>query len=132
MRILIVEDDFVSRTVLTRFLAPYGQSDIASNGFEGIEAFTLALAGEGYGLVCLDIMMPGMNGQDVLKEIRDKEMQAGIPQKKAAKIIMTTSLQAPKDVFSAFYQGGCDCYLTKPIERKTLIKHLEELGIVAL
>jgi two-component system, chemotaxis family, chemotaxis protein CheY len=131
MRILIVEDDFLSRRVLTKYLAPFGDCEIAVNGIEAVEAFTQALAGRSrYGLVCLDIVIPGMDGQEVLKTIRQKEKEAGILPKKEVKVIMTTALQTPKDVFDAFYQGGCTSYLTKPVERKTLLKLLEDLGIV--
>ena len=132
MRILIVEDNFMSRRVLTKYLSPYGEVEVAVNGAEAVEAFTQALAaGSSYGLICLDILMPGMDGQEVLKIIRKKEAEAGIAPSKEVKIIMTTALQSPKDVFDAYYKGGCTSYLTKPIEKTTLTKHLAELGITA-
>lgn len=130
MRILIVEDDFISRRILTKFLAPYGECEVAVNGLEAVEAFTQALAdNSGYGLICLDIMMPEIDGQEVLKIIRAKENEAGIAPQNEVKIIMTTALQAPRDVFEAYFQGGCTSYLTKPIEKKILVEKLEELGI---
>jgi len=130
MRILIVEDDFMSRKVLTKYLAPYGECEIAVNGIEAVEAFTQALADNSkYGLICLDIMMPEINGQEVLKIIREKEKTLGILPQNEVKIIMTTALQTPKDVFEAYYRGGCTSYLPKPLERKILIKYLDDLGI---
>jgi two-component system, chemotaxis family, chemotaxis protein CheY len=131
MRILIVEDEFTSRRILMKLLAPYGECDIAVNGVEALEAFTQALKEKNcYGLICLDIMMPGMDGLEVLKTIREKEEDAGVFPRKEVKIIMTTSLRTPKDVFHAFSDGGCTNYLPKPIDRKVLAKQLEELGIV--
>ena len=127
---MIVEDDFTSRSVLLRFLTPYGDCDAASNGAGAVEAFTLALGEQScYGLICLDIMMPGMDGREVLKILREKEREAAILPRDEAKIIMTTALQTPKDFFSALYEGGCTSYLPKPTERRALIKHLEKLGI---
>ena len=131
MRILIVEDDFMSRKILMKFLAPYGECDVAVNGVEAVQAFTQTLAARsGYGLICLDIMMPGIDGQEVLKIIREKEKQAGILPVKEVKVLMTTTLQTPRDVFEAYYQGGCTSYLPKPIEKRALVKHLAEMGIV--
>jgi two-component system, chemotaxis family, chemotaxis protein CheY len=130
MRILIVEDDFISRKVLMKYLAPYGECDIAVNGNEAVQAFNRAMAeNDSYQLICLDIMMPEMDGQEVLKIIRKKEDDEGVLPRNEVKIIMTTALQSPKDVFDAYSKGGCTSYLTKPLERKVLIKHLEELGL---
>ena len=59
MKILIVDDDFTSRKILLKYLAEYGQCDVAVDGEEAVEVFKLALnEWEAYDLVCLDIMMP--------------------------------------------------------------------------
>jgi two-component system chemotaxis response regulator CheY len=129
MRILIVEDDFMSRRILTKLLAPYGVCDVAVNGREAIQAFAAALAeGAPYALVCLDIMMPEVDGQEVLKIIRGRESQAGIAMRDEVKILMTSALDKPRDVFEA-YTSGCTSYLAKPIDQARLGKHLLELGI---
>lgn len=129
-RILIAEDEFLSRKLLMTFLAPYGELDVAVNGMEAVNAFDQALAdGRNYRLMCLDIMMPEIDGREVLKIIRQKEKEAGIPPSKETKIIMTTALRTPRDVFEAFYLGGCTSYLPKPIERKALTDRLTELGM---
>lgn len=74
MKTLIVEDDFTSRLLLQTFLNPYGESHVAVDGIEAIEAFMLACAEKyPYDLVCLDIMMPRMDGHEVLKRIRGME-----------------------------------------------------------
>lgn len=131
MKILIVEDDFISRLVLQKILTPYGSCDIAVNGIEAITAFSHSLEqGDPYDLICLDIMMPEMDGRDALKIIREKEKLMNIPPNKEVKIIMTTALGAPKDVFDAFYQGGCTSYLVKPIEKKQLIELLKDYKLI--
>lgn len=131
MKILIVEDDFISRLVLQKILSPYGACDIAVNGREAVTAFTLALEeGNSYDLICLDIMMPEMDGKDALKIIREKERQKNIAPGNETKIIMTTALDTPKDVVDAFYQGGCTSYMVKPIERKKLLDLIKEYGLI--
>lgn len=131
MRILIVEDDFASRIVLQKFLSPFGQCDITINGLEAVQAFGIALdEGNPYDLICLDIMMPEMNGQEALKEIRKIEEERGIYSKDQVKIIMMTALDTPKDVVEAYYRGGCSSYLVKPIIRKKLISLLKEYNLI--
>lgn len=131
MRILIVEDDFASRIVLQKFLAPFGQCDITINGLEAVHAFRLAIdEGNPYDLICLDIMMPEMNGQEALKEIRKIEKERGIYSKNQVKIIMMTALDTPKDVIEAYYKGGCSSYLVKPIIRKKIISLLQEYNLI--
>ena len=129
MKILIVEDDFSSRKLLQSFLSAYGESDVAANGKEALSAFVLAHDEEKpYDLICLDIMMPEMNGQDTLKEIRRIEDEKGIYGSKAVKIIMTTALGDSKNVLGAF-KSQCDGYIRKPIEKEKLSRVLRSLNI---
>ncbi len=131
MKILIVEDDFISRKLLQRMLSEYGECEIAVNGAEAVEAFSLAMQeGTPYQLICLDIMMPEMNGQQVLKVFRRIERDMGINPVDETRVIMTTSLDSPKNVIEAYYKGGCTSYLVKPIEKKMLIEALKEHGLV--
>jgi len=131
MRILIVEDDYTSMKLMQKLLSAYGETSTASNGEEALENFRLALdEKKPYELICLDIMMPGIDGQQVLKSIRAMEKVRGVAPKSEAKIIMTTALDSPKDVIEAYYQGGCSSYLVKPIEKQQLVEKLEELGLI--
>ncbi len=131
MRALIVEDDFASRRLLQKFLDPYGSSDVAINGREAVDAFLLAhKENTPYDLICLDIMMPEMDGQQVLKAIRHLEEEKGISHRHEVNIIMTTALNAPRDVVEAYYLGGCTSYLVKPIDKRKLIAELEAFGLI--
>jgi len=128
MRILVVDDDYVSRVKLAQLLAPYGHRDSSPNGEIAIRLFEEAhkeLAP--YDLVTMDIGMPGMNGQEVLACLRERERGWGIPRETAAKIIMITGRDSAKDVMSSYYEG-CDGYLTKPIKSEALGKALAEAG----
>ena len=130
MKILIVEDDFGSRKLLHVFLSPYGDCDIVVDGEEAIEAFRLALQeGTPYDLICLDIMLPKLDGQEVLKRIRTIEEEHNIVGKRSVKIIMTTALGDAKSIMTAF-NSQCEGYLQKPIEKERLIKELRNLELI--
>ena len=69
MKTLIVEDDFTSRLLMQELLKGFGMVNVAVDGQEGVEAVRLALKnGEPYNLVCLDIMMPELDGQQTLRD----------------------------------------------------------------
>ncbi len=130
MRILIAEDDMVSRKFLFKLLSKYGQCDLVVNGIEAIDAFIISLKDEKpYDLICLDIMMPKADGVRVLKAIRDLEKQKGIAPEKESKVIMTTVLTETDIVQSAF-ELGCDAYASKPIDTGKLIEVIQKLGII--
>jgi two-component system chemotaxis response regulator CheY len=132
MRILIVEDDLTSRLLLKKMLEPFGICDVAVNGKEATQAFGMALeSGEDYTLVCMDIMMPEMDGQAALKAIRKLEEESRCPPSRAAKIVMTTALRDIENVSSAFREL-CDGYLVKPIARDKLIALLKDLDVITL
>lgn len=130
MRILIAEDDFISRKFMTRILTKYGECDVTVDGSEAIEAFKMALeTGEAYDLVCMDVMMPVVDGFQALKEIREFEKDNQIPEEKTAKIIMTTALSEGKNVTKAF-QLGCTAYAGKPIDREKFENELRKLELI--
>ena len=131
MKTLIVEDDFTSRLLLQEHLKVYGPLHIAINGKEAVRAVELAFeAGQPYDLICLDIMMPEMNGQTALRLIRDLEAAKGIWSTHGAKIVMTTALNNMKNVNTAF-DGLCDGYLVKPIDRTKLFETLRGMALIA-
>lgn len=130
MKILLAEDDFVTRKFMLNFLSKYGECDVAVDGMEAVDAFTLALEdGEPYDLVCLDIMMPVMDGYQSLAEIRNLEKKKDIPEEEAVKVIMTTALNDERNVKMAF-ELGCSVYSGKPIDQEKFEKALIKLGLV--
>lgn len=131
MKILIAEDDAISRRIIGKILSRFGTCDTAVNGAEAVEAFRLARQdGYPYDLVCLDIMMPDMDGQEALRKIRAVEKQAGIRGRREVKVIMLTALDDPRSVVEAFYRGGATSYLVKPIETEKLLAELQQLGLL--
>lgn len=130
MKSLIVEDDFVSRLVLQEILQRYGSVHIAVNGKEALTAILAALkTGQPYDLVCLDIMMPVMDGQDALKGIRQAEDQLNIPPLNRVKIFMVTAVGDKESVTKAI-QERCDGYLIKPINQERIAAELRRLRLI--
>ena len=129
MRTLSVEDDFTSRLLLQELLKPYGPTHVAVNGQEAVYAVRAGMdAGDPYDLVCLDIMMPEMDGHQACKEIRAVEEERGILSSDGVKIVMTTALGDTKNSFAAFW-NLCDGYLVKPIHKAMLLEGLRKLGL---
>ncbi len=130
MRILIAEDDLASRKFLFKVLSAYGECDLVVDGVETLDAFLMAMKdGNPYDLICLDIMMPKVDGVKVLKYIRDLESQQGVLPEKRSKIIMTTALAETQFVQNAF-DIGCDAYAAKPIDTQKLIDVLKKLELI--
>jgi two-component system chemotaxis response regulator CheY len=74
-------------------------------------------------------MMPGTDGQQALKKIREIEQDMGIRGAEEVKVIMTTALDDPKTVVEAYYRGGATSYIVKPIGHKKLIEEIRLLGL---
>ncbi|GEM_PF-1523395 len=128
LKILIVDDNVINRKIIHKLLSPFGDCDLATDGSEAIKAFVKATdEGEKYDLITLDIMMPVMDGKEVLKHIRNLEEERRIVD--PTKIIMTTAMDNSKVIFSAFSEQ-CDGYLIKPIRKKPLIDLLCELDLL--
>ena len=130
MRSLVVEDDTTSRLVMQEYLSEFGDCDSVAHGKGAIKAFTKAYDdGKPYQLVCLDIMMPDMNGHDVLIHLRNYENDLNVGGLSGARILMTTALGDAKNVVRAFKEQ-CEGYLVKPVTREKLSKKLSELGLL--
>ena len=100
------------------------------NGKEAVAAYSAAQAsGQRYDLICMDIMMPEMDGQAAIKEIRTLEEAGGTLSTGGVKIIMTTALDDVKNVVRSF-QSLCDAYLFKPIDTAKLLGHIKEFHLV--
>jgi two-component system chemotaxis response regulator CheY len=128
MKILITEDDFVSRKLVNTFLAPLGEVDIAANGQEAFMAVKMAIDNnQPYDLICLDILMPEVDGIMTLKKIRQLEAQKGVNPEKLSKIIMTSGVSDKKYVVAAV-QANCNGFLVKPIDKDRLFDEIRKLG----
>lgn len=130
MKILIAEDDFVSRKVLLGHLSQYGNCDVAIDGIEAVDAITASIREkQPYDLVFLDIMMPNMDGQEALTHIRQVESENGIAPGDGAKVVMSTALSDAHNVLKAF-NGQCEAYIVKPVTREKILNQLIDLEMI--
>ena len=128
MKILIVEDNFVARKILGNFLQQHGVVDIASDGKEAVEAVQISLGKQApYDLICLDILMPGMDGNETLESIRQTEENT--TPYFHTKVIMTSSLEDSASILKAFSKQ-CDGYLKKPITKNKIEQEMAKLELI--
>jgi diguanylate cyclase (GGDEF)-like protein/PAS domain S-box-containing protein len=113
--LLVVDDNEANRDALSRRLRTRGYTVTeASDGAEG-----LALANSGaFDLVLLDIGMPGMNGLQVLEQIRHTRSRTELP------VVMATARSQGADIVEAFRLGAND-YVTKPIDFPVALARIE-------
>ncbi len=117
-KILIVEDDRASRTLLSKVLIKYGHQTVeANNGVQGLEKIQTTNPD----LIFMDINMPMQDGLSTLTEIRKLENISDTP------VIMLTSKSDKKTVAKAIELGAVD-FLVKPFDTKILLKKIEKFG----
>lgn len=133
MKCLVVDDDSFGRELLTCILSEYADIiDTAGDGVEAVTRFARSLQeGAPYNLVCLDILMPVLNGQEALKQMRRLESESGIPDSGTAVIIMTTAVSSLQEIKEAIWQGDCNNYLVKPIAHADLVSLLNTHKLIA-
>lgn len=130
MKALIVDDEFTSQLILQKLLMEYGETQVVASGKEAVDTFSDALMlNEPFDLVCLDIMMSDIDGQQVLKEIRVLEEMEGVQGGDTVKVIMISSLSDKKNIMQAF-KSQCEAYLVKPVDGGKLREHLEAFGLL--
>jgi len=111
-RVLAVDDDPVNLQVIRNQLQLEGMSVTAAAG--GREALAMIEAGETFDLVLLDVMMPGITGFEVCRELRSRYSVAELP------VIMLTASKRISDLMEGLDSGAND-YLGKPFAREELI-----------
>jgi len=130
MKFLVVEDEYISRRHLTNLLSQLGKCDASINGEAAINSFKKSLEkNEPYDLICLDIMMPVMDGHQALERIRDIEREKGIEGDDRVKVIMTTSMDDNQNKLKSF-RNKADKYIQKPIDNKKLLAMIRSLGLL--
>jgi PAS domain S-box-containing protein len=114
VKILVTEDDRVNQIVISRMLTECGYSvDIAENGFEALEK----VKRNAYDIILMDIQMPGMDGIEATKRIRETN--------KVIPILAITAYALHGDR-EKFLSQGMDGYISKPIKLEKLIEEIEK------
>jgi DNA-binding response OmpR family regulator len=115
MKILVVEDEqHIADGIRFNLEAEGYVAEIAADGDRG-----LAMArANGFDLIVLDVMLPGMDGFAVARALRDAEVYTPI--------LMLTARGRPEDVLEGF-EAGCDDYLAKPFDLKIFLARVSGL-----
>jgi signal transduction histidine kinase len=115
-RVLLVDDNRVNRRVLETKLSGHGYNITSAKN--GREALDFLMEEEAFDIVLLDVMMPEMDGMEVLRHLREKTAAIELP------VIMVTSKSDSDDLVDAFRAGAND-YVTKPIDYGVLFVRME-------
>ena len=116
MRILIAEDDVANAKFLSKYLSKFGEVVITPDGIAAVDEFVNHLEkGENFELVCLDIMMPKIDGYKVLASIRNAERKHGVSRMLRSKVIMTSALDETS-FDSNQASDDYDDYICKPLD----------------
>lgn len=127
MRSLIVDDDDMGRLMLASFLEELGPCEQAENGQQALELIdAAATAASPYNLICLDIIMPIMDGTTTLRGIRERDQQQG----RRTKVFMISACNSPQDIEDAFFEGDCDDYVVKPFQREAVTQMLQRHKLI--
>lgn len=130
MRILVVDDELVSRIKLDTLMRGFGDCKTAENGHQALELFQLSLDRErSFHLVMLDIDMPDMQGTEVLQRIRLMEQMADPTGGLRTAVIMVT-VASDRDHVMTCINSGCDDYITKPFSIKIIKEKMAKLGLI--
>jgi len=128
LKILVAEDDATSRALLQAFLSQYGECHIAVDGKQAVQAAKEAReARQSFDLVCMDLRMPEMDGQEAIREIRRQEDATGAI--RPTKIFVTTAHADIEDITNAL-EGRCNAYLVKPIDTAKLLAELKTFKLI--
>ncbi len=129
MRILVVDDEVVSRKKMMKSVSSLGTCEGVQNGNAAISAVQTALEEwKLYDLITLDISMPDISGTEVLSSIRDMEKQKGLDDEERATIFMVTS-HSDMDTVKACV-GKCNGYIIKPFNKDVIMEKLKKAGVV--
>lgn len=129
MKILVVDDELVSRKKMMKILTDFGQCDGVGNGKAAISAVKTSLEEwKLYNLITLDISMPDISGTDVLTAIRKMEGERGLDPHEKAKILMVTS-HSDIDTVKACIKK-CDGYMIKPFNKEVLVEKMKKIGLL--
>ena len=121
-RILLAEDDPANRKILGAMLKHANYNiDFAENGLKALEMWEKG----GYDLVLMDVQMPGLDGFEVTRAIREKERERG-----CHTIIVAMTAHARKEDEKVCLDAGMDAYLSKPIDFSKSLKLIGELILV--
>ena len=131
MKFLLVDDDQRVTLLIAKKLEPYGECVTAGNGQEALAEFTRQLeSGPAFNAIFMDIMMPDIDGHEVVKKMREIEKEKGISELETFKLIMVSGHSDTKNVCKSFFHGYADAYVAKPDINHKLIEELRNIKLI--
>ena len=129
MKILVVDDEVVSRKKMMKIAQDFGACEGVQNGKAALEMIKTALEQwKLYDLITLDVAMPDMSGTQVLTLIRKMEEERGLLEEERAKILMVTSHSDMETVKACV--GKCNGYVIKPFNKEVMVDKLKKTGLL--
>lgn len=130
LKVLLVEDDPTSAAVLKQYLRDEAEVVEADSGEAALGLVRRAFESQAaFDAVLLDIMMPTMNGLEILGELRALERSRGIDPADRMQIVMTTALSDTDSYMRAFSEE-CSGFLVKPIGKERFTEEFKRLGLL--
>ncbi|MCP4023067.1 MAG: response regulator [Desulfobacteraceae bacterium] len=128
MRILVVDDELVSRKKMMKIVSEFGKCEGVINGKAAVSAVKTSLEDWNlFTLITLDISMPDLSGTEVLDTIRDLEDERGLDADERSKILMVTSHSDMETVRACV--GKCDGYVIKPFNKEVMVDKMRKIGL---
>jgi two-component system chemotaxis response regulator CheY len=129
MKMLVIDDEIVSRKKMMRIINEFGTCEEVESGRTALDMVKTALAEwKLYDLITLDVSMPDIGGIEVLTTIREMEKGLGLDKEEQAKILMVTAHSDMKTVKAC--AGKCDGYVIKPFNKKGMVDKFKQLGFL--
>lgn len=131
MHFLLVDDDERVSLLIEKKLKPYGECLVARNGEEALAVFKERLdRDEPFDAVFMDIMMPGMDGHEVVRQMREIEAEKAIDELDVFKLIMVSAHSDTKNVCKSFFHGYADAYVAKADLNEKLVEELKSIKLI--
>lgn len=128
MKILVAEDDIASGKFMQKLLSKYGEVVLTRDGIEAVDEFVNAVNENArFDLVCLDIMMPKIDGYKALASIRDAERKLGLARDSRCKVVMISALDEGFD--ASYASDDYEEYICKPIDIMKFDDLIKKLGL---
>lgn len=126
-----MDDEFVALTKLTALLSKYGKCDAAANSSQALDLFDDAIFNfQPYNLITIDIELPGINGIDTLKKVREWEKRNNIQLEKGVKVMMMSAAEVSASTFPNLNEG-CEEFIPKPFNGHSIAGILNRFGLIS-
>jgi len=115
LKILVAEDDAISRTLILKLLKPFGNEILVAK--TGLEAVELAKNNPDVDLILMDMQMPQMDGYEATRMIREFNKNV---------VILAQTAFALEGDLEKTKAAGCNYYISKPIKKEELLKLIQQ------